>query len=99
MAFLPLRSEDLTADTGRCIQQNCALVDEVVARLVAEEGASSAGWRTVGGSGWYGRSADLDDYVWSVSCSCQRRTALAATPLWGHLYGPVWTHPRRRASG
>ncbi len=81
-AFLPLRSEELTSDTGARVRQYCEIVNLVTDEVVAAGVASIKGFRSAGGAGYYGRFLALHGnqcfFQFNASLWAKRR----ATPLW-----------------
>jgi len=94
-AFLPLRSEDLTADVGIRIGQFCQLVDDVTNRVVAEGYASVANLRASAGSGWYGRYLTLQGHGCLLHFNASRWSELRATPLWLRVKDREWKLTQR----
>ncbi|PLS83931.1 MAG: hypothetical protein CYG60_20590 [Actinobacteria bacterium] len=86
-AFLPLRSEELTSDTGARIRQYCEIVNLVTDEASAAGVASIKGYRSAGGAGYYGRFLALC----GNQCFLQFNAALwakrRATPLWLRIDG------------
>lgn len=84
-AFLPLRSEELTSDTGVRIRQYCDIVNEVTRRAIAEGVVSVQGLRATAGDGWFLRYVKLPDIpgsLFSVRFDADCWAKWRATPLW-----------------
>lgn len=89
-AFLPLTSEDLTANLGRRVSQYCQIVDEVTNLAVTEGMASITGLRAVGGFGWYGRYMRIHQCGCCLHFNAQNWARLRATPLWLSVKDHEW---------
>jgi hypothetical protein len=91
-AFLPLRSEELTANTGQRINQYCHLIDDITEMLVANNLASVKGLRSSGGFAWYGRYLRLHGVICLLQFSANLWANYRSTPLWLRVYGTEWTY-------
>ncbi len=85
-AFLPLRSEELTADIAARILQYTQLVDEVTERLVAARLVSTKKLRATGAKGWYGRYMFIGPFAALLHFSAWKWRDRRLTPLWLTLY-------------
>ncbi|MBV9790889.1 MAG: hypothetical protein JOZ51_22030 [Chloroflexi bacterium] len=89
-AFLPLRSQEITGNTGTRIVQFCQLVDEATALAVNEGFASVNKLRSVGAYALYGR------YMWLAGNGCflqfnaNHWARLRATPIWLSVKDHQW---------
>jgi hypothetical protein len=82
-AFLPLRSEELTADIGARVIQFGELVEEVTKAAVVEGFASDLGSRPMSSFGYYGRSLKLRDHAMhGIFFSAYEWHALGSIPFW-----------------
>jgi hypothetical protein len=83
-AFLPLRSEELTGDTGRLVYQLCELIDTVTDACVAcvPRFASVEGRSRFSGKGWYGRLLRLHGAQCFFHFSAHKWGKYRSTPLW-----------------
>lgn len=92
-AFLPLRSEELTSDTGTRIRQYCEIVDEATREAVAAGTASVEGLAFTRGAAYYGRYLRLAGNQCLLHFSGKLWGRLRATPLWlrvDHLQSKPW---------
>ena len=96
-AFLPLRPEDLTANTGRRVIEFCDLADRITDVLVAQRLASVKGLRATGGKGWYGRYMRFRGHGALLHFDARTWNKRGQSPLWLALYGrgfkPCTTEP------
>lgn len=92
-AYLPVHAEDLTSDVPWRILQYGQLIDELTEVLFADGLVSITGRRATGGSGWFGRTTDVGEFVLFIGFNAEKWAELASTPLWLSLYGPKWTMP------
>jgi hypothetical protein len=84
-AFLPLRSEELTSDTGARVRQYCDIVNEVTRKAIAEGIVSVEGLRATAGEGWFLRYVTLPDVansLFSLRFDADSWAKWRATPLW-----------------
>lgn len=81
-AFLPLRSEELTSDTGARIRQYCEIVNEVVDEAKAQGIASTAGLRPTAMAAFYGRYFEIQGVQCHLSFSADLWARRRATPIW-----------------
>jgi hypothetical protein len=86
-AFLPLRPEDLTANTGRRVMEFCDLADRVTDSLVALGRVSVKGLRATGGKGWYGRYMRFRGHGALLHFDARTWNKRGQSPLWLALYG------------
>ncbi|MEW5985524.1 MAG: hypothetical protein AB1791_02720 [Chloroflexota bacterium] len=89
-AFLPLRSEELTANIGRRVYQFCQLVNDVTNMALSEGLASTEGLRATGGFGWYGRYMKLFDIPCLLKFDANLWARYRETPIWLRVYGKDW---------
>lgn len=92
-AFLPLRSEELTSDTGARIVQYCEIVNEAIGQASAADIASTEGLRPTQGPGFYGRYLRLQGHQCHLQFNAKLWGRLRATPLWlriDHLQSKPW---------
>src|SRR4029077_20977492 len=81
-AFLPVRSEELSAAVpSRLIQLNRVL-DEVVDRAVRENLAVISGFRAQGGAGWYFRNMLLSGCGCVLEVNSEHWAKRRSTPIW-----------------
>jgi hypothetical protein len=98
-AFLPLHSEDLTAQTGARIAQYCQFVDEVTSKAVAAGFASVTGLRSAAGWAWYGRYLRLHTTGCLLQFAANLWAQLRSTPLWLRIYGREFSYaPESKAA-
>jgi hypothetical protein len=90
--FLPLRSEELTGNVARRIQQYCQLVDDLVAELVNRGLAADASiGKGSGGSGYYGKGLGLvGGYGCWIRWYAKFWAKLGDTPIWLDVLGPTY---------
>lgn len=81
-AFLPLRSEELTSDTGTRVRQYCEIVNEATRQAVAAGIASIGGFKATGGAAWYGRYMSIHGVLNFLHFSADSWSRRRATPLW-----------------
>lgn len=81
-AFLPLRSEELTADTGTRVMQYCEIVNEAIEQAKAVGMASTKGLRPTASPGFYGRYFALYGHVCRLQFNADLWGKLRATPVW-----------------
>ena len=81
-AFLPLRSEELTGDTGTRIAQYCQLVDDITETLVHEQIASVKGFKATGARGAYLRYMRVCEFVCCVTFDPALWGDFRSTPIW-----------------
>lgn len=86
-AFLPLRPEDLTSNTGRRVMEFCDLADRITDALVAERQVSVKGLRATGGKGWYGRYMRFRGHGALLHFDARTWNKRGQSPLWLALYG------------
>jgi hypothetical protein len=91
-AFLPLHSEDLTAQTGTRIVQYCQLVDEVTSKAIAAGFASVTGLRASAASAWYGRYLRLHTTGCLLQFAANLWAQYRSTPLWLRIYGREFSY-------
>jgi hypothetical protein len=89
-AFLPVRSEEITADTGRRIVQFSQLVDEVTDRAVAEGLVSTAGLRTAASRTGYGRYMWMRGWGAFLHWDAWKWGYARATPIWLTVKDENW---------
>lgn len=92
-AFLPLRSEELTSDTGVRVRQYCEIVNEAITKGIAAGIASIEGLRPTSGPGFYGRYLRLQGHQCHLQFNAELWGRLRATPLWlriDHLQSKPW---------
>jgi hypothetical protein len=89
-AFLPLRSEEVTADTGRRIVQFSEILDEVTDRAVAEGLVSIARQRATGGRTWYGRYMRIHGWGCLLHWDASKWSRERATPIWLNVRDADW---------
>jgi hypothetical protein len=89
-AFLPLRSEEITADTGRRIVQFSQLVDEVTDRAVAEGLVSIIGLRATASRTWYGRYMRIHGWGCLLHWDAWKWGRERATPIWLTVEDENW---------
>lgn len=89
-AFLPLQSEELTANTGTRIMQYCQLVDDTTERLIADGIASTKGLRATSIRGAYLRYMRIHEFGCWMSFSSTLWSKCRSTPLWFSVKGPDW---------
>ncbi len=92
-AFLPLRSEELTSNTGVRIVQYCEIVNEAIGQARAAGIASTEGLRPTQGPGFYGRYLRLQGHQCHLQFNAKLWGRLRATPLWlriDHLQSKPW---------
>lgn len=85
-AFLPLRAEELTSDTGRRIVQYCQIVDEAIEQAVAAGFASKANLRPTSRAAFSGRYFLLAERLCHLQFNGDLWGRLRATPLWLCVY-------------
>lgn len=90
-AFLPLRSEDLTSNLGRRVNEFCDLADRITDRLVAHRVVSVKGQRTTGGKGWYGRYMRFRGHGALLHFDARTWSKRGQSPLWLAVYGRAFT--------
>jgi hypothetical protein len=91
--FLPLRSEELTADTGARIVQYCQLVDEAIHAAKAAGIVSTEGFSYKRGAALYGHYLGLAGNQCLLHFSGERWGRLRSTPLWlrvDHVQSKPW---------
>ena len=81
-AFLPLNEHDLSRQTGRRMQQFADLVDDVVAELARNHGASTKGLTTGGSQSTYGRYFAYADLGFFFCYSPQLWARYGESPMW-----------------
>jgi hypothetical protein len=81
-AFLPLQSEELTANVGQRIMHYCDLVDEAAARLGREGICELEGLRSQGSRGWYGRYMYIQAHGCLLHFNAKFWAGYAPTPIW-----------------
>lgn len=81
-AFLPLRSAELTSDTGTRIMQYCEIVNEAIEQAKAAGMASTRGLRPTRGPGFYGRYFALYGHVCNLQFNAAFWGRLRAPPIW-----------------
>lgn len=86
-AFLPLRSKELTSDTGVRIRQYCEIVNEATDKAVAAGIASIKGLRASAGAAWHVRYLRLHYIECSLRFDANLWAKWRATPLWLGSYG------------
>jgi len=91
-AFRPLRSEELTADTGQRIRQYCDLVDESAAKLGAAGIVKLEGLRASGSRGWYGRYVFMHEYGCLLQFNANFLAKYGQSPLWFSIQGTEEKH-------
>jgi hypothetical protein len=89
-AFLPLRSEELTSDTGTRTMQYCQLVDDVTETLVHEKIASVKGLKATGARGAYLRYMLVHEFGGWLAFDPARWSAYRSTPIWFSVKDPDW---------
>jgi hypothetical protein len=87
-AFLPLRSEELTGDTGTRITQYCQLVDDVTGTLINEQIASVKGLKATGARGAYLRYMRVNEFFCCVTFDPSLWGAYRSTPIWFLAWDP-----------
>ena len=84
--FLPLRSEELTDDTGTRILQYNRMVDDLTARLRRRDDVNTYRLRTAASAGWYGQYLNLPrGFAGLLHFSAEKWSETATTPLWLYL--------------
>lgn len=86
-AFLPLRSEELTSNLGRRMQQFCDLADDLTNLLVARKFADVRRLRAAAGKGWSGRYLRFRGHGALLYCDARRWSEHGQSPLWLAVYG------------
>ncbi|HET7480146.1 MAG TPA: hypothetical protein VFJ72_11585 [Rubrobacteraceae bacterium] len=92
-AFLPLRSEELTSDTGARVRQYCEIVNAAISQAREADIASTEGLRPTSGPGFYGRYLRLQGHQCHLQFNADLWGRLRATPLWlriDHLQSKPW---------
>lgn len=92
-AFLPLRSEELTSDTGARIVQYCQLVDEAIREARSVGIASTDGFKHTRGAAFYGHYLGLAGNQCLLHFSGELWGRLRANPLWlrvDHVQSKPW---------
>lgn len=90
-AFLPLRSEDLTSNLGRRVNEFCDLADRITDRLVAHRVVSVKGQRTTAGKGWYGRYMRFRGHGALLHFDARTWSKRGQSPLWLAVYGSAFS--------
>jgi hypothetical protein len=81
-AFLPVTSSDLATPTPRRVRQFMELVDDLSRRGEAVGLLRRAGFRSVGGRGWYGRYTAAGSIQLAIYADLRRWADQRMTPLW-----------------
>lgn len=81
-AFLPIRSEELTGDIGRRLEQLSTVIDDVVEELKGAGHADTAGLSRSAGSGWFGRYLKLAGWECLLHVNFHRWATERPTPVW-----------------
>lgn len=85
-AFLPVRSDELTSDTGRRILQYCNLVDEITDSLVTLGIASVKGLKSTAWEGAYGRYMYIRRHACLLHVNCHMWNEYMSTPIWFQIW-------------
>jgi hypothetical protein len=95
-AFLPIHSDELSANIGARVQQYYEFVDELVESLKKERlvttGQGKKQLRPTGGNWGYGRYFELCGYASYLSVNLGFWAARRETPLWLQIKGKNWRY-------
>lgn len=86
--FLPLRSEELTGNAARRVEDYCGLADDITAVLVAEDIVSIKGARATASRDFYGRYMSFKGHGGLIAYHSGWWARIYPTPLWLRIFGP-----------
>ena len=89
-AFVPVTEAELSSNVYRRVHEFGAIVDEVTAKLVADEILDTKRLRSAAANGWYGRYAWLRGVGVLFHVSTEKWTKFGASPLWLTAFGSNW---------
>lgn len=89
-AFLPIKSDEFSPLIGRRIGQYCALIDDVVARLVTAGVANNRGLRTAASAGRWGQYIRLRGNACLLYFFAHAWATYRETPLWLWVRDHEW---------
>lgn len=91
-AFLPVRSEEMTANIGMRIQQYCDIVDEITATLVSEHIVSTRGLRSTAVRTSYRRYMNIQGHGGFIGFHADYWQKFQLTPLWMGILSKDWKY-------
>ena len=91
-AFLPVRSEELTANVGMRIQQYCDIVDEITAKLVSEHIVSIRDLKATGSRTSYRRYMNIQGHGGFVGFHADYWGKFQLTPIWMGILSKDWKY-------
>ena len=91
-AFLPVRSEELTANVGMRIQQYCDIVDEITAMLVSENLVRIQGYKASAQRSGYRRYMNFLGHGAFLGFQADYWGKYGNSPIWLGLQSAKWTY-------
>ncbi len=102
LAFMPIRSEELSPEQARRYCDFASLVDDIASKTEQLGYCSMKGLRPTGGPGFYGRYLKCGNTGVYLSFDARKWSHINNTPLWLSIHGVEWKDKelsRRALSG